>query len=75
MKKALLIIGIILLAAAGICIGLSIWFHHSAHSFMDGTASLYARLMRQFRTFLFVGLGLSVSGAAALVASILMKAK
>ncbi len=73
MKKALLIIGIILLAAGLISIGLGLWFHHFGGSIMDGSASVYARAYRLQRTFSGVGIGVSLVGAALIVISRVIK--
>ena len=74
MKKTFLIIGIVLLIAALLCFGISIWFHQMGGSVMDGSAALYARLFRRQQFFLRLSIGLSVPGAALLVISLIMKA-
>ena len=74
MKKTFLIIGIVLLIAALLCFGISIWFHHLGGSVMDGSAALYARLFRRQQLFLHLGIGMSVPGAALLAISLIMKA-
>ncbi len=73
MKKTLLIIGIILLAAAVICFGISFFFHWMATSVMDGSAELYARLFRRSHIFLLLGAVLSIPGIVMLVVSIVTK--
>ncbi|MBQ4425592.1 MAG: hypothetical protein II882_07660 [Lachnospiraceae bacterium] len=73
MKKVLFILGLSLLAAALISFGISLWFHHMGGSVLDGTASLYARLFRRQQFFLWLGIGLSVSGAALFGISLLMQ--
>ena len=73
MKKTFLIAGIVLLIAALLCFGISIWFHHLGGSVMDGSAALYARLFRRQELFLRLGIGLSIPGAVLLVIGLIMK--
>ena len=73
MKKTLLIIGIVLLTAGGLCFGAGGFFHWMYGSVMDGSASLYRRLYRLRSVFLLIGTGLSVSGAVALAARYFIK--
>ena len=73
MKKTLLIIGVILLIAAVICFGVSMFFRWAAYSVLDGTAELYARLFRRYHLFLLLGAGSLLSGAVLLVISRILK--
>ena len=73
MKKTFFIIGIVLLIAALLCFGMSIWFHHMGGSVMDGSAALYARLYRRQQFFLRLGIGLSIPGTVLLVIGLIMK--
>ena len=69
MKKTVMTIGIVLVAGAVICLGLS-WFNHwMAGSVMDGSASFYEKLFRRQNIFLYSGIGLLVVGAILLIIS------
>ncbi len=75
MKKTLLILGIILIAAAAISFGISILMRWVAGSAQDISSQHYARLIGRFQLFLFLGIGLSVSGAVMLVIRMILKTK
>ena len=75
MKKTLLILGILLIAAAVISFCVSILMRWAAGSALDISPEHYARLIGQFRLFLFLGIGLSVSGAVMLVIRMILKTK
>ena len=67
MKKALLIIGIIVLVAGILFLGTSWFYHHMAHNIMDGSADLYHRMFRRRDICMYIGIGLSLAGAALLI--------
>ena len=73
MKKTLLTIGIILLVIAVISFAVSIFYHWAHRSVLDGSAELYSRLTRRYRTFLYIGIGMALLAAASLVISFITK--
>ena len=64
MKKTLLVAAVILLIAAVLCIAAGMFFRWTYGSVMDGSAALYARLLRRSRIFLGSGLALALASAA-----------
>ena len=63
MKKALSVTSVIILIAAAVCLALGLFFRWSYSSVMDGSAELYARLLRRSRIFLFTSAGLALASA------------
>ena len=67
MKKALLIAGIVLIAACVLCLGLAAWNLFAYHHVLDGSAELYGRLHRLATIFFWAGAALALTGAACLI--------
>lgn len=67
MKKTLLTIGVGLLVLGVLSLMVSLFFRWSYYSVLDGSSDLYIRLDRNKTIFLFVGIGLAVSGAVVLL--------
>ena len=67
MKKALLIVGIVILAVGVLSLayaGLNCWMYYSV---LDGSSSLYARLHQRMTIFLVIGIVLGLAAAACFV--------
>ena len=73
MKKTLSIIGVLLIVMAAVCFLAAYFFHWSAHSVMDGSAALYARLFRRQNLFLYLGTGSLATGIMVLLMSHVLK--
>ena len=67
MKKALLMIGIILLAAAALSLLLSALNRYGYYHTLDGSQELYSRLGRRMKLFFAIGLTLAAAGAACII--------
>lgn len=65
MKKAVFIIGIILIASAIICFGVSVWYDRLGGSVMDGSGSFYAETYRRYLIFRRIAIGFLCGGVAA----------
>ena len=64
MKKALLIIGILLIAAAALSLLLAAFYRFGYYHTHDGSQELYSKLMHRMKLFFIVGLALAGLGAA-----------
>lgn len=73
MKKVMIVVGAVLLAAAVILLGIGLLFRGAALTVMDGTANLIARLFAASRVFLLLGAGAAVPGIALLVTGIVIR--
>ena len=62
MKKTLLTITVILIAAAVISFGIGLFFHWAYMSALDGSSDLYARLAHRRSIFLTIGIVLLAAG-------------
>lgn len=67
MKKALLIIGIILLAAAALSLIFSALSRYGYYHTLDGSQELYARLGRRTKLFFALGIAFAAAGAACMI--------
>ena len=74
MKKTLMIWGIILFIMAAVCL-CAAWLYHRLYTgVMDGTAQMYAMMLRKRNIFLIVGGALAVIGVVLLaIRAILQK--
>ncbi len=75
MKKAVLIAGIVLLAAALVCFLISLFYNRMGGSVLDGSGDFYARMGRLRDGFGTAALWLCVAGAAALIVRLIMHFK
>ena len=73
MKKVIWIVSIVLIIAAAVCFGLSVWYDHLGGSVMDGPGDFYANAYRQYRLFLGCGIGLLVADGVLLAIRHFMK--
>ena len=67
MKKALLIIGIIILVAGVTALLLALFFRWTYYGVLDGSQALYDRLHRRMVISLVAGIILAVIGTACLI--------
>lgn len=67
MKKVLFTAGIILIAAALVCFGLSLFFDHLGGSVMDASNDFYHNAYMRYLMFRNCGTGLAAAGAVCLV--------
>ena len=67
MKKAILIIGIVLIAAALVFFCLSLFFHHLGGAVMDASNDFYHKAYQRYMICRTCGIILAVSGAVCLV--------
>lgn len=67
MKKLLLIVGIILLAACVLALAVAVWNRFAYHHVLDGSAALYDRLRLRMNVSFIVGGVLAAVGAVCLI--------
>jgi len=67
MKKVILILGIVLIVAAAVCFGLSLFFHFLGGSVMDGSNEFYHNAYRRYLISRNCGIGLGIAGVICIV--------
>ena len=67
MKKLLLIVGIIVLAACVLALAAAVWNWFAYHHVLDGSAALYGRLRQRMNVSFIVGGVLAAIGAVCLI--------
>lgn len=72
MKKALLIIGIVIIAACVLTLILALFFRYSYFHTMDGASELYDRLHRLMTGFFIASGILAAAGVTCLIARLKM---
>ena len=75
MKKAILIIGIVLIAAALTCFGLSLFFDWLGGSVMDGPNEFYHNAYVRYTLCRNLAMGLGIPGALLLAVRFLLMRK
>lgn len=75
MKRALIIIGIVLVVLALISFAISLLQHQVATSVLDASNEFIHRAFKRSTVFLFVGIGLALPGVAAIVSAFLFFGK
>ena len=73
MKKILMTAGIILIIAALVCFGLSVFFDHLGGSVMDASNDFYHNTYLRYLLFRNCGTGLAAAGVVCLVIRILFR--
>lgn len=75
MNKTVLAIGVVLMIAGGLCLGIGILFHWVAVSTMDGSTMFYGRMLKWRYFFAILGTVLLLIGIALLAVGLTMKAR
>ncbi len=73
MKKKILILAIVLIAAALVCYALSAWFYYQGGLVMDGPGEFYHKMGRRVELFENLTKGFGITGGLLLVISIFIR--